>query len=294
MMHSNRLASETVEIRCPACGIPATIFRKYPDNGLKPLCSNFNCQQPLDPVEHELRAIDARVRTSMQRFAAHRVRAFLEGLVNTGGRAGMRANEREDREAAEYFIRQFRDFFPAPFPETSLRIMHQEDPRGPKFGGVSFSQAQRRQLCLDELLGLRNRLRFAWGAEDANRREWLVFDCRKYARFLTAHPSVDLVAAGKVLIDEPPPNDGLQQALRYFQRNGHIARRCAYGRCSLSQFFFAENPNQRYCSEICSAGARSEAKNLWWAQNGAEWRKQRSHRKSRGRRLKRKDRGGKK
>jgi len=279
MTHSNRLAAKTVEIRCPACGRPATIFREYPNDGSKPHCDNFNCQQQLDPVAHELRAIDARVRKSMQRFPARRLRAFLEGLVNTGVPAGMRANEREDRRAAEYFIRKFRDFFPEPFPETSLSVVLLEDPRGPKFGGFTFSQEQRRQLSLGRLLGLRNRLRFAWSAEDVDRKEWLVFDCRKSARFLTAHPSIERVVAEKVLIDEPPPYDGFQQALRYFQRNGHIARRCVYRRCDLSQFFFAEHPNQRYCSEICSEAARSEAKNLWWSQNGTEWRKKRSDQK---------------
>jgi hypothetical protein len=263
-----------INVRCPACSTEAWIHPEYP-NGPKPLCGNYNCQQPLDPVIHELHAMDDRVRISMQTFPAERLRAFLVSLANTGGRVGIPPNERSDRDAAEYFVKRFRDLFPPPFPANCLLAANLEAPPD-----------QRRGYSLDGLLGLRNRLRFAWCCSEVDRREWRILGCRKDAWLLTAHPSITRVVAAKILSDEPPPNDGLQQAFRYFLRNGHSARCCAYQACTQDKFFFAENPNQRYCSSLCSARALRDSKNAWWAEHGTEWRENRSERKAGNRRPK--------
>jgi hypothetical protein len=93
--------------------------------------------------------------------------------------------------------------------------------------------------------------------------------------FITGDPNITHRAALTLLEAGPPPKDFFQQALLYLQERARSARRCANSQCAQEPYFFAEKPNQKYCSEICSNAARLESKKNWWDLHGSEWREER-------------------
>jgi hypothetical protein len=66
--------------------------------------------------------------------------------------------------------------------------------------------------------------------------------------------------------------DGVEQALLYIRRRPKRARICAREGCDQDYFFFASQPNQRYCTDVCAKAAQREFKRDWWTARGKEWR----------------------
>jgi hypothetical protein len=200
----------------------------------------------------------------MQSIKAREARAFLLALANT--------------EDSAWIVRHFKKFFAPEFPQDSVGLRFSKPFREHALGR-SMTSDETRLLALVGVKALQNLLRMAWTTTDKDARQWQTNQLRRLAWGLTVHPSVDQGVLERMLSDGPPPRDTLQQALFYFQSRAPQARLCANPECRQTRFFFADKPNRKYCSDICSEAARTASKKLWWDDHGTEWRKAQSKKK---------------
>ena len=248
----NRLAPLT----CPACSA------KHETPGR---CS---CGQVIDASEHQSDQLAKREKSMVRRVKAKESRSFLDALVN---------------QDAQLVTRRFKGkgFLPPEFPVDgySSRLLLPHLP----MGWDAYFEGPK-ETNLRDLEHLQKGLREIWGSSDRERVAWRIVSLRRMARRLTVHPSVDNQVLNQLLDRDCPPRDALQEVLVYFQEHSHVARKCANGQCGQTPYFFAETPNQKYCSDTCSYAKRSEAKTLWWHTKGSDWRKSRAQkgRKSHG------------
>jgi hypothetical protein len=248
---SNRLA-EFVNVVCPACGTQHSVRRGDPHERL------CGCLQKLDADAHKAEVIRERQRLVLTLISARRIREFMLDLLNMPG-------DTEDVAGAARLVNRFSEFFPKPFPDDCWLVRSLREERG--------VELEERKTALGQLIGLRNHLRYMWRVPEKKTKDWLIHEARKAAFTITAHPTISSGVIERMLVDGPPPEDALQQALLYCQARTHLARLCANPMCDVWPYFFAEKPNQRYCSDSCSYATRAEAKKQWWIDKGHEWRK---------------------
>jgi hypothetical protein len=176
---------------------------------------------------------------SPSKLPRKRLGEFLVGMANTKAEEG-------DVQAWERFIRSFRGFFPYHHP------------------GEEYPEL---------LARFRELLQSAWSEQDREKRDWAIHVLRDYGAIVSGNPERE----EGYLEREPPPRDGLQQALLYLGRSAGLARKCAYEKCDQDRFFLASQPNQQYCTDVCSIAAQRERKRGWWSLHGNEWRGKRKH-----------------
>jgi hypothetical protein len=254
MDHPNGLAGSYTQVRCPLCDL---VVRIHPDSP-RELFRCLGCPQMLDPGIHEIALMAARSKRSMERVSPARIKRFL------GFFACMAGNEK-DLQGPRALIKGFPEFFPLPFPTTSLAAIRRRSMGESESDTLGLGLED---LSLHLLMEARDRLRRLWGQEDGNWRDWSLIELRKNVWELTAHPSIDPANARLRMAEGPPPEDAFQQAILYFQAHPRTARHCAYHGCNLEEYFFARRPNQRYCSGPCSASSRKESKRKWWDRKG--------------------------
>jgi hypothetical protein len=264
MTEVNRLATNaTITLTCPACSEETLITETQ-----TPFC---RCGQKLDSKQHEAGLLKKREAVMMRSISAREKRAFLTALANIGGMPrylplhppselpripGVSYKEvpgKDNFKDAEWLVQRFKNFFPPDIPKD---------------------QEEREEYLL-QLLHTRNYLRLAWEASDLSKKLWRIKTLRSFARRLTVHQTVEPQTLQRVLELEGPPKDAIQQSLLYFEDRASLARQCLNPDCRKDRFFFAEKPNQKYCSDPCSEVARSAAKKLWWDMHGSAWRKNR-------------------
>lgn len=248
MTESNDLARENIAVRCPACGRETTI-------SVSGTWECSSCGQALDAKEHQAENMAKRDAVLMREINASEKRSFLLALANSTDSA--------------WVVKRFPKFFAPELPNDSAPLRWIQSHLR-----QDMDADAKRLAVLRQVEGLGNLLRTAWTTSDNDIRQWQTNYLRQFARWLTVHPSTDEDALRRMLQDGPPPRDTLQQALLYFQSRGRMARKCAANEeCRQTRFFFAEKPNQKYCSDTCTEEARNAAKKLWWDQHGTEWRK---------------------
>jgi hypothetical protein len=265
MTQPNHLAPKAhIILACPACGEETLA----PDAGVSIFCG---CGQWLSPREHEVGLLKKRDALMMRPISAREAREFLTALANIGGWPrhlprhpplellripGISYKEvpgKDNFKDAEWLLKRFSKFFPPDIPKD----------------------AGEREKYLLQLLEVRNYLRLAWETSDLSKRLWRIKTVMSFARRLTVHRTVEPHTLQTVLELEGPPKDAIQQSLLYFEARASLARQCLNPDCRKDRFFFAEKPNQKYCSDPCSEVARSAAKKLWWDMHGSAWRKNR-------------------
>ncbi len=66
------------------------------------------------------------------------------------------------------------------------------------------------------------------------------------------------------------------RALDFLLKWHYKARYCGNPDCP-AHYFFGTRTNQQFCSEFCAEHGQREAKRRWWAEHGADWRKQQTN-----------------
>ena len=129
-----------------------------------------------------------------------------------------------------------------------------------------------------ELSNVQRLLRDVWQERDGEKREWAIYMLRNYsAKTITAEPMFVLGenSYARRTSDDPPPRDGLQQALIYLGRRPRSARVCGREDCDQEKYFLATQPNQRYCTDVCALEAQRKRKRGSWEDYGKDWREKR-------------------
>jgi hypothetical protein len=302
----NRLAEGAIRVMCPVCWaesvIPEGASPKHVPveqagreiSGSPP--HRCRCGSRLDPQAHRAEIMRERLRLTRHPVTARRAREFLLTLANMSRDwLVMCTAEGIEHvfEGAKRLVKKFPEFFPSPFPEDSYALRtinrrwqqwpHPVEPEGmlaPTFMDSPSSKWMSPSMySLHSLVLIHGNMQLLWKTHERKRRDWLVHNLRRDAWEITVHPSVGLDDFGGMFLhDQSPPEDAFQQALLYLQTRAHMARCCANTECKQLPFFFADKPNQKYCSDICSQAVRAEAKRQWWADKGAQWRASRNKR----------------
>ncbi len=264
-------------------------------------CSRCGC--PLDWHVHRAESMRERLRLSRRRVSARRARDFLLSLVNMSRveflpqpvehhrppyswLVGVQSADMEAAyESAQLLIKRFPEFFPAPFPEDSYfarRIYKPDNGFPPQFNrwpqivrpGIRALDDEEDAIdkSLHHLVMMHGQLQRLWRTPEKHLRDWMIYVLRREAWEITVDPSVAEIDTAFVL-EQPPPNDAFQQALLYLQTRVHRTRCCGNVDCNQLPYFFADKPNQRYCSDICAYVVQKEAKRKWWVEHGRKWRK---------------------
>jgi hypothetical protein len=260
---SNRLASPAVieKFRCPHCQretqCDVALMVGSGDHGIR-----CECGQILDRYADDVDVVNFRSKTVIRQLNALTARTFLLRLAN------MYVDWDKLYEASR-LVECYPEFFPSSFRRKCLGIECGEfgDPAAIK------SAAMYECAALALLYCFQGTLRKVWNCYDKDVRSWRLQEARSAAFFISGDPNIERSVAKKLLNSGPPPKDFFQQALLYLQARIRTARRCAYLKCAQEPYFFAEKPNQKYCSEVCSNAVRRESNKNWWDSNGAAWRK---------------------
>ena len=248
--------------RCPTCLRNIHIdfdLALAASTGNRPI--TCECGQILDRNADDVDVANVRSRTVVRPLDPQTARAFILRLAN------MRL-EWDMLHEADRFVECFPEFFPFSYPQRCLGLEI-----GDLFGVPADMKPENYELCaLSYLYYFQGTLRSAWDCPDKDVRTWRLIAARKEAFYISGDPAISAETAGKVLRSGPPPKDFFQQALLYLQGRIRTARRCANSQCTLGTYFFADKPNQKYCSGVCSDTARRESNKTWWDSNGPEWR----------------------
>jgi len=129
-------------------------------------------------------------------------------------------------------------------------------------------------------------LRLAWDATDLRRREWAIFEARRFYREATVIVPIQIAmskaeAEGNgeewrrlafelnAARDTAPALTPFERVAYHFHRIAERARRCANSECP-APYFFAVKKGQKYCSSKCSAPSQRDQKRRWWRENRAK------------------------
>ena len=177
-------------------------------------------------------------------------------------------------EDAERFWHQCKTFFPpdafqlSEEVEAELPSDRQWQSGQPGWTNKEeLSPERKSRLRHRNLLDLRNSLREAWEVTDPRRKEWKLFELRQQFN--------QLVAATKQTMTEPPPQSGMDYALRWLWRMADKARRCANPDCNVTPYFLVGRRGRRFCSDVCARPAQQEYKQQWWEEHRVEMSKKR-------------------
>jgi hypothetical protein len=252
----------TERYRCPACLREVHVdfeLALAASTGNRPI--TCECGQILDRMADDLDVANVRSRAVVKPLDPQTARAFILRLANMRLEWGL-------FDEAGRLVDCFPEFFPFSFPHRCLAMEI-----GDVYGDPSrMVPGEYEMSAFSYLFWFLGTLRSAWNCEDKDVRTWRLIAARKEAFYISGDPDISAETATKVLGSGPPPKDFFQQALLYLQGRIRTARRCANSQCTLGTYFFADKPNQKYCSGVCSDAARRESNKIWWDSNGAEWR----------------------
>ena len=168
----------------------------------------------------------------------------------------------EQQRGFEERIRRFRNGEERPF-ETFLGRFADKLEGIPAFGGDSLED-KASVLC-----ELQRRVRTLWSIQDRRERHWGIV---RILMDLHRAPHREMSKHADAFI--PPPPSLLEEALAVLE-NSDSAKYCGNPQCA-EPYFFADRPNQKYCSPECGKHGQREAKRRYWGKSGKARRHQRN------------------
>ncbi len=192
----------------------------------------------------------------------HELKTFLLDVVN--------AEDKMTDGASEYFFSRYPAFFPS--KETDIKALLPF--LGRRMTSPEGILLESRQVYYRAIIAeMRDWLRAIWNAEDEYTAEWRLFLLQSHLHQVTGIKS-------RSLLEPPPPEVPINQALRYLRRSLGRLKNCRNQDCR-TPFFIADKGKQSYCSVDCAAVAQKEYKRRWWENSGQAWRESRRTREER-------------